>query len=131
MFRHSLVYTAVLGLFVLNVSECFVLQPSALVLSATFTSQKSSCGSMCRATPKSLTYKLGTVQLKETKEYFGSRGSKTSSKINVFSSLISSVASTTDKWTVLEQFQTTAEMDFFIVGAPSTVHLQRKHDFVR
>ena len=74
---------------------------------------------MCRATSKSLTYKLGTVQLKETKEYFGSRGSETSSKINVFSSLISSVASTTDKWTVLEQFQTTAEMDFFIVGAPS------------
>ena len=116
MFRLSQVFRAVLGLFVLNVSECFVLRSSTLLSPGLFASQ-GSYRSMGRSTKSLVTQQLGTLKLKGTKAYFGSRGSKPSNRVNVFSSLTSSVAST-DKWAVLEQFQTTAEMEYFIVGDP-------------
>jgi hypothetical protein len=108
MLRLSFLFRALLGFFVFDISECFLLQSTALL----------PCSSVCRATTtKSFaTQKVGPLQLKETKTCFGSRRSKISARVHVLSSLKSSASSATDKWEVLEQFQSTAEMDYFIVS---------------
>jgi hypothetical protein len=118
MFRLSLLFSAFLGFSILNIGQCFVLQSSASLSPGFLPSQGSSCSSIFRTaiTKSWATKKIGTLQLKETKTCFGSRGLKPSPRVNLFSTLLSSVASATDKWEVLEQFQSTAEMDYFIVG---------------